>query len=313
MHRLLLAGAIVALATWLATASAWATEVATASPAGSITATSLESLTFTSREGLINPTIRCPVTLNGSLDEEADNSTESVFGEITSGSVGTCSTGTVSAVFEELANWPLILTAATDYSRSPTSIAFKLSGVQVSFTVSGITCLYVGEMPVTLAASGSPLRTELMTLGANTLRLLAGGAFCPASGSLSGRLAVTQQTVAGARLPLSAFHENEAWGRTTSEREFTFTNVSGGNVTIGSVGLRQSKAGFQITSRGCLEAMDMPKTIANNATCRVRVKFTTNIVPGGLGILEEDRLELRETNARTLLGLAGVSGVRNFP
>lgn len=168
----------------------------TASPAGNITATSLGQVGLIGEGGLIDITLNCDVTLGGTLASSISDTAGAHVGAITGGSARNCDNGSAALLFGSPSTWELTLTRI---DLAGTLATLLVNDAQFSVTVLGTTCLYAGDVPISLDFSGSNpnYRTGLITVLDHTLPLASGGFLCPTTGILDATFALSpQQTLA---------------------------------------------------------------------------------------------------------------------
>jgi len=159
------------------------------SPGGSITAASLGTVDLIGEGGLIDITISCEVALNGSLSTSVVDPNGSL-GSITSGRATNCDNGSAALLFPSA--WGLVLDGSPDLTN--TQAALDITNVAFSVTVLGQTCLYTGDIPLTLdytSIGGGRFSTGLITVDAHALSLASGSFLCPTDGILSGTFALS--------------------------------------------------------------------------------------------------------------------------
>jgi hypothetical protein len=186
MHRIkLLLLAIVAMAA-ITAGTANATTIR-ASPGGAYTSVSLGRVTFTG--GVI--TIRCNLTLRGTLATSATASAGTRIGDMSRVEVAGCEGGTVRSIN----NLPYSLT----FERlTETGLEFRVNRANftLSVTIFGIVvdCTYEGNVPALVEIISG--RTGLIRILTNSLSKTAGSGSCPASGSMTGTFGLSpQQTI----------------------------------------------------------------------------------------------------------------------
>jgi hypothetical protein len=185
---------VVLAASFAGTASA---NSITASPAGAITATSLGRLSFAGRGG-IEISINCRVTLRGTLNSIIFNGTGGRLGSITEGRADECNTGTITLLVEPRNPWPILLDGSMNLSFNPKQLPVTLTNVQIQISgILGQTCLYTGSVPMLLEAEGprEAAVTRLVTIRANSERIVRNSGLCPERGELSGTFSLTTQTL----------------------------------------------------------------------------------------------------------------------
>jgi hypothetical protein len=213
--------AAVVLATGTATASSWMT----ISPAGEVSATSSGALSFTAG----GVTVRCNATLTGSFDDGVMLIERDPFGAITASTWSGCSGGELAGSGHP---WTTGYRSFLGTVPSFTGLLFNLLEATLRATVAGLRCVYRGDVGalVTLTGSG-PSRTGSITLLGNEIALRE-GALCPATGRLTGTLALS---------PTQELTYGEAAQNTysTTPAEASEPNL---RIDFGSVRVNSSKA-----------------------------------------------------------------------
>lgn len=199
--KLVLTSAVALVALFAVVGSAVASE-ATVSPAGAIASASEGKLSFTGGSF----TIRCNVTLNGSL-LRGPIRTEGTgqLGSITEVQIRECEGGSVSGVLfreEEGRAWAIRLVRTLGTApNSVTGLLFNIVGAKFQLSVFGeaVNCLYAGDngalMALTATRTAGVYTTGRITALATALPLVSGGFLCPSSGTMAGRFNITAQTI----------------------------------------------------------------------------------------------------------------------
>jgi hypothetical protein len=154
---------------------------------------------FAGRGG-IEISIACRVTLRGVINRTIQNFGSGRVGSITEGRANECTAGSMTLLATAANPWPLVLTATTNLAVSPklAEISFDRWTLQAA-GILGQTCLYEGNVPTTLEAEGPRERvvTRLVTIRANSERIVRNSGLCPERGELSGSgFGITTQTLA---------------------------------------------------------------------------------------------------------------------
>ena len=198
LKTLLLMGAVALVALAASSATAGAFTVSN-SPAGAIAAASLGALTFSG-----GATIRCPVTLNGSLlAGPITIAAGERIGSITEVRIGTCEGGSVRRVLVESGSaWPIqINSVPSGLPNSVSSVQILVVNSKFDLSTFGgfVECLYEGSAPASLAVSttrtAGVYTTGLETVLTNSERFISGNNLCPSSGSFAGSFGLTRQTL----------------------------------------------------------------------------------------------------------------------
>ena len=189
--------ALAAATSLLASGTAAATvEWMTVSPAGAIRAPSSGTLSFTAS----GVTVRCNVTLSGSLSEGIIQTARDPFGEITSVESSACSGGELDRSGFGLP-WTFGYRSVLG-TRPLTGLTFDMLEATVTVRVLGIIrCVYRGNIEALLALSGSnPYRTGSLTLLGNEVPLKEGSP-CGATGRVTGSLSPSTQELRARQAP----------------------------------------------------------------------------------------------------------------
>jgi len=163
----------------------------TASPAGAMTATSLGTVDLIGEGGLIDITISCDVTLTGSVNASIADP-NGALGAVTGGSARNCDNGSATLLVSSANTWPLTLVGSPDLTN--TLARLEIRNVQFSVTVLGQTCLYTGNIPLTLdytSIGGGRFSTGLITVNPHSLGLASGSFLCPTDGILDATFALS--------------------------------------------------------------------------------------------------------------------------
>jgi len=269
-HRLrIVLAAIVAAGVLGVVAGTASGYVATSiSPGGSIRAVSLTSLNFET-EAI---TVRCPVTLEGTMESAELPIEGSEIGAVTRAGIGSCTNGTLRSVLG--LNWYLIDNSFLGTLPSVTGylLTIEEAALNYSVTVLGIPveCLYVGNVEMLLAVNARQ-ESELIRSLANSIPLerARSSELCPASGRLVGSLSLTpQQRLPAAtqgyamqpERPTVRFHRPAR-----NEHTFTFTNTLRIAVTVSSAFMEKG-TNFSVDPEDC------NGTIQPGRTCDVLVR-----------------------------------------
>jgi hypothetical protein len=269
--RLLLAAALAALALAAGAGSALA-ELYAISPAGSITDSSLGSITF--RSPLVSVT--CALTLAGSL-ERVGAANGMQIGSITSvRGTETCRGATVTA---DATPWLIVAGAAQGTLPNGLTgswVELVNAGILFDITFLGVhvKCVYFGVVPSLTPLSGTnPYRTGLVTIQSGSVSLeldrsLDTSGMCPTASevSMSGTMSATTQTLTASLL---LFQETPASPISYAMEEtkvFTFRNITAATQRVTGVGLDGSSS-FTIVAETCLTE------IAAQRTCTVSVRW----------------------------------------
>jgi len=191
-HLTLLAftAAVVALFGLAGTASAATVAL---SPAGRFSASTLGWIAFANEGGLIDLTVNCQSTLTGSFDASIADTPGSHAGTITGGSFSDCDNGTFDYLFDEPASWELTLEGVDLRSQR---LALRVHDYSFSYTLLGNTCLYTGDLDLTVPLVGrGPYTTGLADLPLGMLGLVSGGFFCAPEMASNAQFSLTTQTV----------------------------------------------------------------------------------------------------------------------
>jgi len=181
MTKKLCLSASLALAALLAVAGSAAAFTATVSPAGSITST-----TPTAEFIGGSTTIRCALTLRGSLNASVTLIAGASLGSISRIEVGTCSGGSEVTILGLPYDLPYQGSEGT-LPNEVTEVNFNVRGVSFNLGLFGgfVNCLYSGNQPSILNVAGSnPYTTETIETEPISLRLLRGGFGCPSTGRM---------------------------------------------------------------------------------------------------------------------------------
>jgi hypothetical protein len=194
--RIRLLATAVAVVLALCAVAAAASEYYGVRPAGEVTATTLGALTF-SGGGV---TVRCNVTLRGSLDDgRLDAIVGTPIGAMTGASIAGCTSGAITAVLG--LPWSIGYQGFTGTLPLVTGFRLSLDRVALLFNVLGFECLYSGTLGGLLGVTGSgPYSTGLLTIEAGrTLARVAGSELCPTSGTVTATFSLTPQQTVRAR------------------------------------------------------------------------------------------------------------------
>jgi hypothetical protein len=252
----------------------------TVEPAGSITASSLGSLSFRSPLA----TVTCPVTMTGSF--ESASSVQGVAGAVTSARLGSCSGATVTTSLGT--PWQIVAGAALGtLPSSLTGLTYGFYNVSFLFDVTffgmHVRCLYRGHIGTLTRLSGTnPYRTELLVVQARDQEFtlfdeLDTTGLCPAGRevSASGELRLTTQNLQDVAIPLFAINPTPpVMYSGTEAKTIEFRNMSANTVRIRRVYFHQSSNRFTREATTCLEPGDRVKELAAGAICTVTVRFT---------------------------------------
>jgi hypothetical protein len=162
-------------------------------PGGTITGTSLGPVTF-SGSGI---TITCPLTLRGTVtSRRVPKVAGTSYGEVTSVNIGRCSGGTASVLNLP---WPVTYNAILgSLPNAVTGVSLTANGTGFQLSVSGINCLYGGNITTLLAVTGTnPYTTGLYEIPSGSGAPFVRGSFlCPRTGTMTGTFGITPtQTV----------------------------------------------------------------------------------------------------------------------
>lgn len=170
MRKFILAAAL-AVAALVGFSSA--ANAATLNPGGGFSAASTAALTFSGPLGI---TTSCDLTLTGTL-ATSGNIGDNV-GSVTGSTLANCRNPTSTLLGTA---WTITLNALNG---SPiTSADVTLGGVGFEVTLLGVRCLYGGSVPLNITNSTPRGASNVITVGANSLRSTSGG-IC-GSGSLN--------------------------------------------------------------------------------------------------------------------------------
>ncbi len=180
MSKKLFVSAALALVALLAVAGSAAAFTATVSPAGSITST-------TSAAEFIggSTTIRCPLTLRGSLNASVTLTAGQSLGSISRIEVGTCSGGSEVSVLGLPYDLPFV--ASEGLPNEVAEVEFNVRGASFNLGLFGgfINCLYSGNQPSILNVTGTnPYTTSTIETEPTALNLARGGFGCPSTGRM---------------------------------------------------------------------------------------------------------------------------------
>ncbi len=225
----LLVSALAASA--LAGGTAAATNWMTISPAGSISAPSTGAISF-SAGGV---TVRCNMTLTGSLDIGVLQQARDPFGAVSRVQTSSCVNGEIESAFA--LPWTTGFSAVQGVYPIYTGLLFNLLEATIPVRLFGgaIRCVYRGDVGALLGLSGSgPLRSGSLSLTGNAVPLRE-GALCPASGTTTGSFSLTPaQQMAPAQDPNpNVYSTNPAEALVPNDQRF---NV--GSVRVGQSGWR---------------------------------------------------------------------------
>jgi hypothetical protein len=181
MSKKLFISAALALVALLAVTASAAAFTASVSPAGEITST-------TSAAEFIggSTTIRCPLTLRGSLNSSVTLTAGQSLGRITRIEIGACSGGNSVSVLNLPYELPYTSTEGT-LPNEATEVNFNVRGASFNLGLFGnfVNCLYSGDQPSILTLSGTnPYTTGGIETEPTPLRLVRGGFGCPSTGSM---------------------------------------------------------------------------------------------------------------------------------
>jgi hypothetical protein len=180
MSKKLFISAALALVALLAVTGSAAAFTASVSPAGAITSTSA-SAEFIGG----STTIRCPLTLRGSLNSSVTLTEGQSLGSISAVQIGTCSGGNSISVLNLPWALPYTSTEGT-LPNEATEVNFKVRGASFNLGIFGgfINCLYSGDQPSILAVTGSNPYTSGNIITEPTSLPLIRGSGCPSSGRM---------------------------------------------------------------------------------------------------------------------------------
>lgn len=188
--RIALLAAVIALLGLTGTAAATTVSL---SPAGRISASTLGWISFLNVGGLIDLTVSCQSTLTGSLDASFADVPGTHAGSIIGGSFSDCDSGTFDYLFEEPASWELTL---EDIDLTAKTLTLRLHDYSYEYVLLGNTCLYTGDLDLTVALNGSgPYTTGLADLAVANLTKASGGALCAPEVAANAQFSLTTQTV----------------------------------------------------------------------------------------------------------------------
>jgi hypothetical protein len=188
--RITLLAAVIALFGFAGTAAA---STVSLSPAGRFSVSTLGWISFLNMGGLIDLTVSCQSTLTGSLDASFADVPGTHAGSVTGGSFGDCDAGTFSYLFAEPASWDLTL---EDADLTAKKLTLRLHDYSYEYVLLGNTCLYTGDLDLTVPLTGSgPYTTGLADLAAATLTKAGGGALCAPEVAANAQFSLTTQTV----------------------------------------------------------------------------------------------------------------------
>jgi hypothetical protein len=181
MSKKLFIGAALALVALLAATGSAAAFTASVSPAGEITSTT-SSAEFIGG----STTIRCPLTLRGSLNSSVTLTEGQSLGSITRVEIGTCSGGNSVTVLNLPWTLPYTSTEGT-LPNEATEVNFNVRGASFNLGLFGnfVNCLYSGNQPSILTVSGTnPYTSGTISTEPTSLPLIRGGFGCPSTGRM---------------------------------------------------------------------------------------------------------------------------------
>ena len=275
---------LAALLVTLACAGAARGEALTFSPvpAENIEFVSEGGLTLEAAEGAMR--VVCNVTLSGSMRETSFAMVEGTeFGSVNRSSVSGCTGGALS--FLRLAEAPASLTYRSFLGTLPelTAIRHRFGALKIqSVTVFG-TCLYTGDVDALMELR----EINAWTVGTSTIvpaRLtLVSGTLCPATATLTGRMALQNMQVALAPIMQwspAFINFGEVRVGNSEARTADFENIAGAEISITEVRKRGAGcASFIFTNgNGALAA-------GRNLVANGRIEITATFRPAGVGKL----------------------------
>ena len=250
--------AIVAVLTSLAAGTALASTI-NASPAGSVTATSLGTIAFRGGGGAIE--VICRVTLRGSINGSISNEARASVGSITEGRASECTNGTVAFLLEARSPWPLTL---AEPARDESTKVFNINagGVKVEAVTLGLRCLYEETLPLQVEARGEDeaATTGLLRILRNTARRISGGILCPETAEVSGEFSLTRQTLQMNDWTVSSMTSEDGNGHTVINATITRRNNAVNITSLGNPTL------WTITGLNCVRNFNVGDSCSFTAT-----------------------------------------------
>lgn len=191
--RLILLAVVAAGTALLGLAGTAAAATLNLAPAGAVTLRSLGRFALTGTSGFIDITLNCNISLTGTLDRAIADAPGSQLGAISGGTADICDNGSADLLFTDPSTWRLTV-QSVDLSNKQVTVL--LHDFRFSYTITGITCLFEGDIPLALSFSGAgPYTTGLAVALTHSLDLASGGFLCPTTAEGSVTFAVTPQTL----------------------------------------------------------------------------------------------------------------------
>lgn len=271
--------ALLAVATLALPATADATTATiSVEEGGSFTATS-SAVTFEA-SGI---TIRCAVTLGGTLNAEFEETRGARAGSVSSVSWSSCSGGSVERALS--LPWTLSYDHMVGSEPEVATAQLLTLPVAVSFSTFGgiVRCLYSGDLGVGLDLTGeNPWTTEQATLLGASLPLSSGSFGCPITAAVIGTLALDQPRKVKAQKALvqvlnpSGLAADWLFPQSAEGEEGTFLvkNVSGANLAINRMLIERPGEKFSLPAaqNTCIRVPTV--VLANNATCQFNIAYS---------------------------------------
>ncbi len=295
LKQLLVAAmATAALLAMAVPAAAEVEEIAVVEPSGDSEMASLGNLTFRG-SGFIEIELECEVSLTGDVAEGFTNTAGAYVASLESGRAE-CEEATARLLVDPELPWSLLLREETELEGDSTLAPLTLELAEIEFVVGGVTCLYQGDISLSLPASGDPLRAGLATVTAGRVTKVTGSIFCPASGTLTGALAIAPApAMQRAMRRLTPDLTTYDFGTSGGTRTITFTNRSNVDQRVWQTHLDQGNNWFRIvdsTCRGTDLAAKVLKDVdvqPEESRCIVRVQYNRPTPPPGQVIIHPYR------------------------